>query len=149
MEKFSGLIVYQVSDKEFCAELNDISAIIKVSEILPRASLGESLQPFIIFDNEKIPIVDLHRFFGYKFEEPSEDTRILLVEIGERKIGVFVEKVIEIISIDRVIGPSLEFSPNDQTKFLLGTFKYEERIIFLPDFKEIIADFEQTHQTLS
>lgn len=135
-EKLTGLIVFEMEEKEFCADIKDISAILNPQELKTEESDIYSLSS-IKLNEIDVPIIDLHKFLGVQFNKDSKDIRVMLVETDERLFGFIVERVKEIFTMNKEFRSKLNFIPGEG-KFIIGRINYEGRELLLPDFKKII-----------
>ena len=62
-ESLTGLVVFEISEMEFCADIKYVSAIINPSE-LNQPSFFDTSDPKIQINDLIIPIIDIHKFFG-------------------------------------------------------------------------------------
>jgi len=139
LQEFTGIIVFNISNQEFCINEKDLVTILNPQD-------QELKFNNLISNNEirmgdiAVPFFDIHSYLRLHKPSHTDDTRILVVLIDEIKIGFFVEKVKEIITVDvKIIGDTLEFIPF-KGLHLKGKILYEGREIYLPDLKEIAVN---------
>jgi chemotaxis signal transduction protein len=140
IDTLTGLVVFALGSKEFCADIKDISAIINPNEMKEAVDL-QSDKPSVSINNLRIPILNLHSYYGLTSSGADEDKRILAVEPENEIFGFVVDKVKEIFTMSKDFKEKLEFIPFNEEEFLAGVLKYEERILHLPDFKRLQKDF--------
>jgi purine-binding chemotaxis protein CheW len=139
MEELTGLVIFELAGKEFCADIKDISAIINPVELYAMSDLNNSEAAHVNLNNIKIPLVDLHTLYGMESKKTNGEKRILLIEVKNRMIGFFVEKVKEILTSSREFTQTLKYIPYEGKEFLRGVLTYEGRQLFLPDFSRLIT----------
>ena len=135
-ESLTGLVVFEISEMEFCTDIKNVSAIINPNEI-NQPSLFAADDPKIHINDLVIPIIDIHNFFGVEHKSKSRDNRIVLVEIQDKVFGFFVERVKEIFSMSKGFKSKLKFSTGYENDYLLGKLIYESRQFLIPDFSKI------------
>ncbi|MDR3666839.1 MAG: chemotaxis protein CheW [Ignavibacteriaceae bacterium] len=135
-ESLTGLVVFEISEMEFCTDIKNVSAIINPNE-LNQPGLFANSEPKIQINDLIIPIIDIHHFFGVKHKERSKDNRIILVEIQDKVFGFFVERVKEIFSMSKGFKNKMKFSTGYENDYLLGKLIYESRQFLIPDFSKI------------
>lgn len=133
-----GIVIFNIADKEFCADIRQVYKIIKMNESDFAASQLSGSSQYICINDIKIPIIDMHKFFGLKKPKRTTDSRVLFVEVNNTIYGFVVEKIKEFMAISK------KFSIDDQSTlkhkysfFLKGIFDYDGRKISLPDFQKI------------
>ena len=137
-ESLAGLVVFEISEIEFCTDIKNVSAIVNPNE-LNQPSLYTSKNPKIQINDLIIPIIDIHKYFGVEHKSKTRDNRIVLVEIQDKVFGFFVERVKEIFSMSKGFKSKLKFSSGYENDYLLGKLNYENRQLLIPDFSKIVG----------
>ena len=135
-ESLTGLVVFEISEMEFCTDIKNVSAIINANEI-NQPSLFAAKDPKIQINDLIIPIINIHNYFGVEHKAKSKDNRIVLVEIQDKVFGFLVERVKEIFSMSKGFKNKLKFSTGYENDYLLGKLIYEGRQFLIPDFSKI------------
>ena len=135
-ESLTGLVVFEISEMEFCTDIKYISAIINPNE-LNQPNILNTKDPKIQINDLIIPIIDIHKFFDVAHKSKSSDNRVILVEIQDKVFGFFVERVKEIFSMSKGFKSKLKFSAGNESDYLLGKLNYESRQLLIPDFSKI------------
>ena len=133
-----GIVIFNISDKEFCADIRQVYKILKVNESENNVSELSDHAKYICINDIKIPIIDLHKFFGLKKQKKTSDTRVLFIEVNNAIYGFIVEKIHEFVTISRRFNIGDVNSIQHKNKFFLkGILEYEGRQLSLPDFQKI------------
>lgn len=135
IERLTGLVIFELAGKEFCADIRDISAIINPTELYQQ-NLSE-VENKIEINNMTIPLVDLYQIYGLRKNDTDGEKRILVVEIKNKLVGFFVEKVKEILTSSKEFLDNLKFIPYEGKEYLNGALTYEGRKLFLPDLEKL------------
>jgi purine-binding chemotaxis protein CheW len=135
-ESLTGLVVFEISEIEFCTDIKNVSAIINPNE-LNQPNLFASKDPKIQINDLIIPIINIHKFFSIEHKSKSKDNRIVLLEIQDKVFGFFVDRVKEIFSMSKGFKSKLKFSNSNENDYLLGKLNYESRQLLIPDFGKI------------
>jgi|SRR5690606_15354521 chemotaxis signal transduction protein len=143
IETMTGLVLFEIADQEFCADIRDISAIVNPAELNQKENLGMNDNPHVVINNLNIPIVPLHKFFSVELNEKTEDQRILIIEPDNSMFGFFVDRVKEIFTMSKEFKDKLTFVPRTSDKveeYLTGTINFEGRTLLLPDFQRLLLN---------
>ncbi len=143
VDNLTGLVIFEINNNEYCIDINDVSAIINPNELEEGINLNPVETKKIQVDELLVPIIDLYKYggMGNVGLNLNKDTRILIIEIGDKKIGFFVDKIKEIITIDVEFKTNaLKFLPEKDNSYLIGKLKYEGRQLNFPDLNRIIAE---------
>lgn len=132
-----GIVIFNIADREFCADIRQVYKILKVSEAELASGDSVNLQ-YICINDIKIPIIDMHKFFGLKKSKRTGDSRVLFVEVNNTIYGFIVEKIQEFMAITRKFNvEDLSTAKQKANLFLRAILDYDGRRIALPDFQKI------------
>ncbi len=142
IDTLTGLVVFALGGKEYCADIKDISAIINPNELKEQIDL-RSAKPIVNINNLLIPIINLYKYFNLKARGVEDNKRILAVEPGNKIFGFLVDRVKEIFTMNKDFREKIEFIPFNNEPYLLGVFNYEGRSLYLPDFNSFYKDLDE------
>lgn len=133
-----GIVIYNIANQEFCADIRQVYKILKISETDSASSQTSGSSQYICINDIKIPIIDLHKFFGLKKPKRTTDTRVLFVEVNNTIYGFVVEKIQEFMAITKKFNiEDISTVKQKYSFFLRAVLDYEGRKISLPDFQKI------------
>jgi len=123
------------------AQVQEINRMVTVTHV-PRAP--EFMEGVINLRGQLIPIIDLRTRFGMPRAEHTKNTRIVVTEIGTKRVGMVVDSVSEVLRlpVDQ-IEPAPEMITGVDTEYIRGVGKIEDRLIILLDLARIISTTER------
>ena len=87
-----------------------------------------------------IPIVDLRLRFGLTQEAATDETRIMVVNVAGKTIGIIVDAVSEVLRITKEqIAPPPPTVAGLGREYLTGLVKLENRLLILLDIDKILG----------
>lgn len=93
------VVTFRVGDQEFAFDILQIERILRHE---PPARLPQApgfLEGVVRYGGGAVPVVDLRKRF--ELEAPiREETRLMIVDLGEQRIGVLVDEVREVLRVD-------------------------------------------------
>ncbi|MGI5921911.1 MAG: chemotaxis protein CheW [Syntrophomonadaceae bacterium] len=132
-------VAFVLGQEEYGMEISKVQEIIRVPEKttkLPNTSdynLGVTN-----LRGSVIPVIDLKRKFMNIPSEFTDETRVIVVEIGSGKVGLVVDEVLEVIKFpENIIAPTTVVNTGLQADYLLGIAKLQERLLILLDVDKI------------
>ncbi len=142
LKGIKGLIIFEIFEWEFCADIQNIVAIIKPAEC--RKLYKENLISAVEFKGLKFSIIDLkNKIFGFKPSEFDRENRVILFEMFGKQFCFFVKSVIEILTTDRIFTErTLDFIPASDKNYIRSQLKYQDRIIHIPDFEALVKELK-------
>ena len=88
-----------------------------------------------------IPVVDLRRLFGYPSVEPTLDTRIVVVELGERVVGLIVDRGREVLRLDASTVQRAPGLVEESSRGMFGGLvQLGKRVIMLLDVRKVLGE---------
>jgi purine-binding chemotaxis protein CheW len=109
---------------------------------LPRSL--DFVEGVINLRGEVIPVIDLRKRFNLPAVDRTEESRIIIVEVEERMVGLTVDSVSEVI---RLSNKQIQEAPNqvagEQTNLIMGVGKIEERMLIILNLERILTSEEQ------
>ena len=102
------LVVFRLYGEEFGIEITKVREIVKPREITRLPNVAEFVEGVTNLRGEVIPIIDLKKRFGLEATAMTEDSRIIIVDISENRVGLVVDDVTEVL---RISGADIEPPP--------------------------------------
>ena len=138
MSKFA---VFNISGEEFGIELGRIAEIVKFQKSTPLPKVPAFISGVINIRGDVIPLVDLRKRLGV---EPSHiQGRIIITKIYEEKIGLLVDAVKEIVSIEKEsIASTPSFFKGLKSEYIMGIGKVADRLIVILNLDNLLSSEE-------
>lgn len=141
IENISGLLIFQIGEMEFCTDLKLISAIMRPDEVKTDRSGNHLTHEF---SEHKYMAVDFAGYYYLKPDKLLESSRILLLEVYGHKISFFVDKVLEIISLDKIfIEQSIEMQLSSDTNYVSFVMSIQGNRFYFPDYDRIAKEIHK------
>jgi len=109
---------------------------------VPRAP--QFMEGVINLRGQLIPIIDLRTRFGMERSERTKNTRIVVTEIGSKRIGMVVDSVSEVLRIPvEQIEDAPDLVAGVDTEYIRGVGKMGDRLIIMLDLSRVISGSEK------
>lgn len=127
-------VVARLGDQHYGIRISDVNQIIRAVEPTPIPGMQGNIEGIINLRGHIVPVVDIRPTFGIFAGETSRDSRIVVVSILGHDIGLYVDAVSEVLSIDdEVIETPDNLVLDFDATYLTGIAKLDERLILLLD----------------
>ena len=137
-------ISFTVGEEEYGLELLRVREVIRVRETtwLPRAP--SFVKGIINLRGDVIPIVDLRDKLGLPSRPAEADTRIIVVEVEARLIGMVVDSASQVVRIPaaQIDPPPLLLGGLPQ-EYISGVGKLDDRLVTLVNVDRILSGEER------
>lgn len=147
-EEMRQLISFTVGAEEYGLELLRVKEVIRMRQItwLPKAP--SCVKGIINLRGDVIPIIDLRDRFGLHAIEHTAMTRIIVVEVEGRLVGIVVDSASQVVRV-----PADQFDPpppmlgKTARGFITGVGKMEGKLIITIDVDRILSSDEMSQIT--
>lgn len=138
------LVVFQLGGERYGLDIGSVQEIIAWQPVtrVPRAP--GFVEGVINLRGHVIPVIDLRRRFGLEAAEAGRHTRIVVVELGRRVVGLVVDGVSEVLRVPaEAVEPPSDVIRGVDTEFIRGVAKAGSGLIILLHPDRILDGGEQ------
>ena len=137
------LISFTVGAEDYGLELSRVKEVIRMRQVtwLPKAPA--SVKGVINLRGDVIPIVDLRDRFGLAAQKQTAMTRVIVVEVQGRMVGMVVDLANQVVRV-----PADQFDPpppivgGADRGFVTAVGKLEDRLVIMIDVDRILSTDE-------
>ena len=123
------------------AQVQEINRMVAITHV-PRAP--HFMEGVINLRGQLIPIIDLRTRFGMPRTEHTKNTRIVVTEIGSKRVGMVVDSVSEVLRIPvEQIEDAPDLVAGVDTEYIRGVGKMGDRLIIMLDLGRVISGNER------
>jgi len=138
--KAGKYLTFVLAGEEYGLEILKVREIIGIMPITAVPRTPEFVKGVINLRGKVIPVIDLRLKFGLPAAEQTDETCIIVVDVGQMEMGVIVDRVSEVLDI---AGEDIEDAPSFgaavQTDFILGMGKSEDKVTILLDISKVLT----------
>jgi purine-binding chemotaxis protein CheW len=128
------LVTFQLGNEEYGVEIASVQEIIRATDITPVPGAPSHVRGVINLRGKIIPVVDLRTRFALPLAETTDAQRIIVVELKDKRIGMLVDSVSQVIKISSgVVEAMPEEATNVDENFIKGVGKLDGRLIIILD----------------
>jgi purine-binding chemotaxis protein CheW len=132
-------LTFGLADEEYGVEILKVREIIGMMEITAVPKAPPHVKGVINLRGKVVPVIDLRTRFTMEQAEATDETCIIVVVVGNREIGVVVDRVSEVLDIaaEQIEDPPT-FGTTVDTSFIIGMGKTEQRVTILLDITKVL-----------
>jgi purine-binding chemotaxis protein CheW len=138
--ELNQLISFAVGDEEYGLDILRVKEVIRIREItrLPRAP--SFVRGIINLRGDVIPIIDLRDRFGLEQQQYTVMTRVIVVDVDDRLVGMVVDAVSQVVRIQAdQIDPPPPIVGGLSVEYIKGVGKLDERLVILLNIDRILT----------
>ena len=133
-------LTFRLDDEDYGLEILKVREIIGVMDITAVPRTPGYIKGVINLRGKVIPVIDLRLKFGLTEAAHTEETCIIVVDVGGVEMGIIVDEVSEVQDIlESDIEDSPSFGVSINTDFILGMGKCNGQVTILLDISNVLT----------
>ena len=139
MSEIREFVTFRLNQEYYGINIQNVENIEKVLPITRIPYTLNYIKGVVNLRGIIVPVVDLRARFGLEKKNASEESRIIIVNLDENKIGMLVDsssEVLQIVEDDIDAAPNVKKEANNE--FVKNIGKKNGRIIMLIDLYKVL-----------
>ncbi len=138
------LVVFMLAKEHYGVRIAAVESIIKLQPITAVPCSPAFVEGVTNLRGRVLPVIDLRKRFGLRAEEPTKDTRIVVVEMNGTLVGMIVDSVSEVLRVPaEFVEPPSPIMTTVDSAFITGIAKVDEQLIILLDLEKVLSPEEK------
>ncbi|MCD6365484.1 MAG: chemotaxis protein CheW [Planctomycetes bacterium] len=138
-------LTFALADEEYGLEILKVREIIGMMEITAVPRTPKYVKGVINLRGKVIPVVDLRMKVGMAEAERTDETCVIVVDIGDVEMGIVVDHVSEVLDIaEEDIEDAPSFGAQVNTDYILGMGKLNDKVTILLDISKLLSSSDMT-----
>ncbi|GJM26008.1 MAG: chemotaxis protein CheW [Phycisphaerae bacterium] len=132
------IVGFRLAGEEYGIDIMCVQEIILPGRMTELLQVPDFIRGLINLRGSIIPVIDLRMRFGLTVTEQSDDSRIIVTELGSRTVGIVVDAVSEVLRISSSqIDPPSTIGTLDQA-YIKGLVKLEQKLLILLELEAVL-----------
>jgi Chemotaxis signal transduction protein len=134
------VIVFALADEQYGIEVDKVRTIERMMPITRVPKTPAFVKGVINLRGVVIPVIDLRGRFGLTETEPTETSRIIIVQVNDIEVGFIVDAANDVIDIDSdSIDSPPEVVGGIKAKYLRGVARLDDnRLLIMLNLVEVL-----------
>jgi len=131
-------IIFTLCNKEYGLDITHVQEVIRVRKFIPVPESADFVEGVMSLRGKVITLINLRKKLGLTAKDVGKTDRIIVAQIKDHSIGVVVDTVLGVLSID----PAIVTNPDDTLKnaaYLKGIAKVGPRLIMMMDLENLFS----------
>lgn len=138
--QLSKFLTFSLGNEQYGLEILRVKEIIGLLDITKVPRMPEFVRGVINLRGKIIPVVDLRVKFGMPRADDTQETCIIVADLGDTLTGVVVDRVCEVLDISsNEIEEPPSFGSEVDTRFILGIGKSKGKVVILLDIAKVLS----------
>ncbi len=135
------VVAFKLRKEEYGFSILNVKEIRGLTDITRVPFAPDFVKGVINLRGSVLPVIDLKKRLGLQPMEYTDSTRILIVQSDGIDVGMIVDAVTEVLTIDAANIDSVK-QYDSESRFLTGVGKIDDRLIIMLSLDEIIGSIE-------
>jgi len=133
------VVCFDLAGEMYAADVDHVREIIRLPDISPVPKAPAFIRGMINLRGKVVPVVDFRRLLGFKPEQPTKRSRILIMDFNHQLVGAIVDGVSQVTRImtDAIEPPSNIVSRVD-TAYLRGVATLGDQLAIFLDIDRVL-----------
>jgi len=146
--EITQIVSFRLANEEYGVDIMRVQEIILPGEITQMPEVPDFIRGLINLRGHVIPIVDLRKRFGLPTNQQDEHTRIIVVNVGTKTIGMVVDAVNEVLRInEEQIEPPPSSVVGIDHAYIESLVKFEDKLLILLNMDNLLSSEEVSKLT--
>ena len=143
-------ILFELAGTTYALRSQNVKHMELVEHITPVPNAPPFVEGVVFSRGQVIPAVNLRVRFGFPRQEYTARSRLIVVEAGERSVGLIVDSAREFRNLPaEAIQPPNESIAGTSGKYLRGIAIVNERLILVLEIRELLATEDRVEESLA
>jgi len=138
------MVVFSLASEQYGIRITQVQEINRLSKITKVPRAPRYVEGVVNLRGEVIPVIDLRKRFELESKEYNQFTRIIVSDIHNKKVGMIVDAVLEVLRVgkNRIENPPDICEAQGADRFLEGITNLQERMIMMINLENLLQDKE-------
>jgi len=132
-------VSFNLDGGKFGVDILSVREILRMQPITRLPNVPDFIEGVINLRGEIIPVIDLRKRLGMPPKEADKKSRIVVIELDDKKVGLIVDMVSRVIRVDEnSVEPPPEAVKLDP-RYITGIAKLEDDFMVILDLQGLIT----------
>ncbi|MES3006146.1 MAG: chemotaxis protein CheW [Pseudomonadota bacterium] len=136
-------VTFHLDNETYGVNVMAVKEVLRHTQIAPVPGAPDYVLGIINIRGTVISVINTRRRFGLQDQEPTDNTRIVIIEVGKHVVGIMVDSVAEVVYLRQ---SEIETSPtvgkDDSAKFIQGVCNKNGELLILVEFEKLLSQDE-------
>ena len=140
-EQIIQWVTFALTDEIYGIDVMSVQEVLRGVEITPVPGTPDYVLGIINLRGKVVTVLDTRQRFGLPSREMDDNSRVIVMEIGEDIIGILVDSVAEVVYLRQ---SEIDVAPNvgnrESSRYIKGVYSSDGELLILVDLKELLTD---------
>ncbi len=144
-DQLQQYVCFVLHGEEYGVPILSVQEIIRYETLTRVPQSPEFIDGVLNLRGQVIPVMNLRKKFGLPPRENDKSTRIIVVEVQKRVVGMVVDQVSEVLQINSEdIDPPPPMGTQVNASYISGMGKIDDQLVILLDIDKVLSSEEMS-----
>ena len=133
------VLSFEINNQEFAVEVEYVEIVYDMVEIRPVPNSKKFIEGLINLRGRIVPVVDITKILNVSLGQEHKFSNILILKINEEEIGIFVDEVKNVLSVDQNTLENISSKNEIYRDKSKGVIKINNRLIVFLNITELMS----------
>jgi len=133
------VLSFEINNQEFAVEVEYVEIVYDMVEIRPVPNSKKFIEGLINLRGRIVPVVDITKILNVSLGQEHKFSNILILKINEEEIGIFVDEVKNVLSVDQNSLENISSKNEIYRDKSKGVIKINNRLIVFLNITELMS----------
>ncbi|WPL19775.1 Chemotaxis protein CheW [Thiorhodovibrio winogradskyi] len=139
----SSFVTFSLAEETYAIDVLQVQEVLKVTEIAPVPGVPNYILGIINLRGDVVTVIDGRRRMGLPDQAPTDQSRIVIIDVDNQNVGILVDSVAEVVQIpSKSIDPAPAVGNDQSSRFILGVYSSSDGLTILISLEKLLSDEE-------
>lgn len=139
----SSFVTFSLAEETYAIDVLQVQEVLKVAEIAPVPGVPNYILGIINLRGDVVTVIDGRRRMGLPDQAPTDQSRIVVIDVDKQNVGILVDSVAEVVQIaSKDIDPAPAVGNDNSSRFILGVYSRQDGLTILISLEKLLSDEE-------
>ncbi len=135
------LVVFDLASEYYGVDIGDVREIIRMQNVTRVPGTPAYMEGVTNLRGKVVPVVDLRKRLNLKVKAQTKESRIVVVDIGGKDVGVIVDGVTEVLRIPLAsVEPPSQMVADSEKGYIRGIAKLGDKLVILLGLERVMGE---------
>ncbi len=137
------LVTFRLQDETYGINVMHVQEVLRITEIAPVPGAPDYVLGIINLRGNVVTVIDTRLRFGLPDGEPTDSSRIVIIESDKQVVGIMVDAVAEVVELKE---SQIDSAPNvgndESSRYIQGIATMEKGLLIVVDLQKLLTEEE-------
>lgn len=137
------LVTFRLQDETYGINVMHVQEVLRITEIAPVPGAPDYVLGIINLRGNVVTVIDTRLRFGLNDVDPTDSSRIVIIECDKQVVGIMVDAVAEVVELrESQIDSAPNVGNDESSRYIQGIATLEHGLLIVVDLQKLLTEEE-------